>query len=259
MKYELLATIMIKILAIEDNPIHQEFLYIVTEELGYQLVGIADNAKDGLELLFSFNPDIILMDIEIHGKDDGIALADKINRLKPCPIIFTTAITNRETFDKAKNTAPYAYLIKPFTKEDLQTALELAIYRYAIDEQRKKSNEQIIPDWSEGIAFQKYLFIKRGSMIDKVEFDDILVVEVAKDRYCSIITQKDEYLVRSSLKDIGSKLPLKDYVQIHRSTIVRVNAIEQVDSAGTYLVINNKNITIGKTYREKILKHLNLL
>lgn len=249
---------MVKILGVEDNPLHQEFLFVATQELGYELSGLTDNAKDAVSLLFSTKPDVVLLDIEIRGQQDGISLANRINQLQPLPIIYTTARADRETIDRAKDTLPYGYLVKPFTKEDLQAALEIAIFRFAAERQ-KQEDIQSNQDWDSGIALQQALFIKAGDMIHKIRYEDILLVEVSKDRYCTVMTSGDEFLVRSPLKEIAARLPMEDFLQVHRSTIVRTTAIERIEGSGTYLIIRDKTITIGKTYREKILKSLNLL
>ncbi|MCI4651037.1 response regulator [Phaeodactylibacter sp.] len=249
---------MIKILGIEDNPIHQEFLFVVIQELGYELAGLADNAKQALELLFSTKPDVVLMDIEINGQQDGIALAKRINQLRPLPIIYTTARADRATLDRAKNTLPYGYLVKPFTQQDLQAALELAIYRFAKDQQERDPVTSA-PEWENGIALQQALFVKAGDMIHKVRFEDILLIEVAKDRYCTVSTAEDEYLVRSPLREIAVKLPMQDFLQVHRSAIVRASAIDRIEGSGAWLMVGNKTVTVGKTYREKLLNNLNLL
>ncbi len=249
---------MIKILGVEDNPIHQEFLFVVTQELGYELAGLADNARQALELLFATKPDVVLLDIEINGQQDGIELANRINQLRPTPLIYTTARADQATLNRVKGTLPYGYLVKPFTQQDLQAALELAIYRFAAD-QIERETLQVSPDWESGIALQQALFVKAADMIHKVRFEDILLVEVSKDRYCTVTTAEDTFLVRSPLKEIAAKLPMQDFLQVHRSAIVRASAIERIESSGAWLVVGNKTVTIGKTYREKLLNNLNLL
>ena len=96
----------IKILAVEDDPIYSESLDLVVQELGYELVGIVDNAFDALQLLDATSPDLILMDIEIRDSMNGIELAARINSTRRIPIIYVTAFKDKETFEKAKLTLP---------------------------------------------------------------------------------------------------------------------------------------------------------
>ena len=70
---------LIKILAVEDDPIYAESLELIVEELGYELVGIVDNAVAALQLVDETLPDLILMDIEINDSINGIELAARIN------------------------------------------------------------------------------------------------------------------------------------------------------------------------------------
>ena len=129
----------IKILAVEDDPIYAESLSLVVKELGYEFVGVVDNAVAALQLLDETVPDLILMDIEINDKISGIELAARITSSHRIPIIFVTAFKDKEVFNQAKLTSPKAYIVKPYDPASLQSAIELAIFRFSCPKQLRSS------------------------------------------------------------------------------------------------------------------------
>ena len=248
----------IRILAVEDNPLHQENILILVEGMGYELAGMADNAKDALQLLISTQPDVVLMDIEIIGEQDGVQLAEKISRVRPTPIIFTTALKDASTIARATTTEPYAYLVKPVQEDNLQAAIELAVYRFAKDKERVNA-ENLLPVWNSDVFFQDCLFSKQGGKLVKILFSEILIIEVAKDRYCKVQTAKETFLVRTSLREIAEKLPGNAFIQVHRSYIVRATSISSIDESEGIVEVDGIAVPLGKSYKEQILKMLNLI
>jgi DNA-binding LytR/AlgR family response regulator len=238
----------IKILAVEDDPIYAESLTLVVKELGYELVGIVDNALDALQLVDAAAPDLILMDIEINDKISGIELASRINHSRRIPIIYVTAFKDRTIFNQAKLTSPKAYIIKPYDAASLQSAIELAIFNSQVPDMFVHHPE------ARGDTF----YIKDNNRMVKVRLRDILVVEV-DEKYCFIITEQKRYIINMRLKDLLEKLPREDFIQVHRSFVVRKSAIEEVNIGEHTLRVAEKTIPIGKTYKEHLLATLKYL
>ena len=90
----------------------------------------------------------------------------------------------------------------------------------------------------------------------QVNTEDVLWVE-ALGNYMRIFTPKGKYTILSTMKDIASKLSTDEFVRVHRSFIVRVDKIETIED--NYILINQKQISIGKAYKEELTKRLNLL
>lgn len=238
----------IKILAVEDDPIYAESLEFVVNELGYELMGIVDNAAAALQAIQLTTPDLILMDIDINDSVNGIELAAKINSNKRIPIIFVTAFKDKETFRKAKLTSPKAYVIKPYEASSLQAAIELAIFNEAV-EGTVGLQSSSTPDT---------FYLKDNSRLIKIKLSDIVIVEV-DEKYCFIVTAQKKHIVNARLKDILQKLPPDDFVQVHRSYVVRKNAIDEVNVGEQTLKVMDKTIPIGKSYKEQLLATLNYL
>lgn len=244
----------IRILAVEDQPIYQATLFMITEKIGYELVGVVDNATDAIAQALTQRPDLILMDIQISGDKDGIETAQRLRSLYPCPLIFTTALADTDTIQRAKTALPYGYLVKPITAEKLQAAAEIAVYRFAQNE----TENNAMPDGQQ-VLVQDSFFIKDNNLLVKVPIKDILWAEADKDKYCKVITKDKVFFVRSPLKDIGDKLPPKEFVQIHRSIIAQLNQIQHINDFDSTLTIAGTELPVGKTFKSELINRLQML
>ncbi|MCI0468794.1 MAG: response regulator, partial [Nitrospirae bacterium] len=122
-----------KILVVEDSRIEAENLKLTLEELGYSVVDIKDSAKDAIKTAEEKKPDLVMMDIMLKGKISGIEAAMQIYNYCNIPIVYLTANSNDMIVLGATITEPFGFLIKPFNELDLSIAIEMAIYRHAIE------------------------------------------------------------------------------------------------------------------------------
>ena len=122
----------IKILIAEDEQIVAKNIEKRLTADGYHVVASVATGEEAIEEVKNLSPDIILMDIKLKGKIDGIETADIIRRDFQLPVIFLTSYADEETFQRAKNTEPFGYLIKPFESKELNRVVELALYKNRI-------------------------------------------------------------------------------------------------------------------------------
>lgn len=125
----------IRVLVVEDEVILAEDLRESLQRQSYLVVDTADNAEDAFRIATKTLPDIIMMDIHLRGKTDGIAAAARIREELGLPVVFLTAHSDPATLDRAKLSTPYGYLIKPFEEKELRTTIEIALYRHQADTQ----------------------------------------------------------------------------------------------------------------------------
>lgn len=237
----------VKILAVEDDAIYAESLEMLIDELGYELTGIADNAADTLALLNKAIPDIILMDIEINDSMTGVELAARLKHKCNAPVIFVTSHTDKETFNKAKLTFPEAYIIKPYTKESLQAAIELALMKADMP-----APVNIAP------AVEHSFYVKDNGSLYKILTGDILYIE-AEEKYCTIVTKQRKHTLNIRLKELLARLSPADFVQTHRAYIVRKDAIERIDLADQVVLVAGRQIPMGKSFKDELLNGFNYL
>ena len=122
-----------RILLVEDEAIIAHDLKRRLERLGYEVVGITDNGEDALALAAKRRPSLVFMDIVIQGAIDGIETAARMRPLLDVPIVFLTAHADPATIERAKQVGPYGYLVKPFEERELQTTIEMALFRHATE------------------------------------------------------------------------------------------------------------------------------
>jgi transcriptional regulator with GAF, ATPase, and Fis domain/AmiR/NasT family two-component response regulator len=119
----------LKILIVEDQFIESNDLKIILEKAGHRVLGIAKSVEQALDLLEMEKPQIVLLDIFLKGDRTGIDLAKTLTS-ENIPFIYLTANSNESTFESAKATNPYGFLVKPFREKDILAALEIASYRH---------------------------------------------------------------------------------------------------------------------------------
>jgi len=101
-------------------------------KLGYLFAGMASCYEDALEGILDTQPDLILMDIMLKESQSGIEVAKALHAAgKQIPIVFLTSVTDEQTMQEAVLTAPVAYLLKPFRREELHSAILLGLHKAA--------------------------------------------------------------------------------------------------------------------------------
>lgn len=128
-----------KLLLVEDEAIVAMDMAQQLGDLGYEIVGIADNGAEALRLVRQHRPDLVLMDVVIKGSQDGIQTAEQINAGPLTPVVFLTAFNDQATVHRAALTAPYGYVTKPYQIRELRAAIDVALYKSALERQLKVS------------------------------------------------------------------------------------------------------------------------
>ncbi|MBI2438003.1 MAG: response regulator [Lentisphaerae bacterium] len=131
-----------RILIVEDESIVAKDIESSLRSLGYAVAGIVALGEEAVELSGVLKPDLILMDVMLKGAMDGIAAAERIRREHSLPVIYLTAYTDDDTLERAKATAAFGYLLKPFEDRDLRVTIEMALYKHAMERREKEARER---------------------------------------------------------------------------------------------------------------------
>jgi signal transduction histidine kinase len=135
-----------RVVIVEDEGILVRDLSHRLANLGYAVVGTAGTGTVAIALAAQLQPDVMLMDISLRGRMDGIAAAKEIHRTTQTSCVFMTAHSDRVTIERAKTAEPYGYLIKPFEDHDLHSTIELALYRSRVERKSKKNQRWLSTD-----------------------------------------------------------------------------------------------------------------
>jgi PAS domain S-box-containing protein len=158
-----------KVMVVEDNRVVAEDIKNNLVEMGYTVNAIAASGRKALEAADRDSPDVAIMDIRLGSGMTGIDTAARLREEYHIPIIFLTAHADKDTVSKAKVTEPYAYLVKPFDAEELQSAVEIAVYRDQMERKVRESEQWlfttlksigdgvIATDWKGSVKFMNHV------------------------------------------------------------------------------------------------------
>ncbi len=213
-----------KILIVEDEVELANNISEILSNLDYQVAAVVDNAQSALEFLEHHEVDLVLMDILIHGDLDGIDLAYKIRESYDLPIVFSTAYSGTEYLERISSEIHEGYLLKPFTLDSLKTAVFFGLKRH---EEKKGKNKK-----SKG----SLKIMDKGYLVP-VPFTEVVYLK-ADGLYTKVYTKAKSYLVRDILKSFEDKLPVEQFIRVHKSYLVNLAYI------GSF---NAKKINLGET------------
>ena len=244
----------INVLIIEDTAEQSDALVKVLCQNNYAVAGVAANFTDALKLFYENTIDIIIIDVFLDGKPDGITFAESINIIPNAskPFVFLTSSQDRQIFERAKLTKPFSFLMKPFNELEILYALEMAVEKFYAQTNVFLSEEQ------DTVISSDFLFIKKKKSLKKVAIQEILYIEV-EERYCNIITEKEKFVILISLTKINDLLDKNKFVRTHRNTIVNIGKIEEIIPADNLILLKgNHKINLSDTYKD-FIKKMNIL
>jgi len=119
-----------KILIVEDEAVVSLDITRRLEKMGYDIIGRIASGEEALELIQQDRPDLVLMDINLQGDIDGIETANQLYQTYNIPVIYLTAYAGESTLERAKESKPYGYILKPFKERELRATIEVALSRH---------------------------------------------------------------------------------------------------------------------------------
>ncbi len=129
----------------EDEAIVRLDLREILEEEGYEVVGETGRGDEAVELARQHQPDLVILDIKMPGMD-GLAAAREINTVRTSAVLVLTAFSQRSLIEQARDAGALAYLVKPFQKEELLPAIEVALGRFAELRALEEENASLADD-----------------------------------------------------------------------------------------------------------------
>jgi PAS domain S-box-containing protein len=132
-----------KVLIIEVDPLVALDLQMEVEELGYEVVGVAESASEALLAAKMCHPQIAIAEVRLMGSMDGIQTARLLRNVYHVPVIFLTAYCDDATITRAARAMPYGYLIKPFRHRELKATLCVALHKAGEDARMRSAHEEL--------------------------------------------------------------------------------------------------------------------
>lgn len=197
----------IKILIVEDDSVSALNLKMSLENYRYDVIGIVSDTLSARNKIKIYNPDVVLIDIELQDDSDGIALAHFIRTQIPSAFIYLTSHSEQETLIMAQETEPYGYIVKPFDPVNLHTTIQMALYRFAEEQKRRENLSSLEHDKAH---LEKLLYATKHSDASEVLFGggkyrfDIALGETYYEDVKIKLTKKENAFIRLLLAQLGS-------------------------------------------------------
>ncbi|MBT6563284.1 MAG: response regulator, partial [Candidatus Scalindua sp.] len=134
---------MSRLMIVDDEAVITTQLEDRLQSMKYDVVGTASSAEESVSMARVLRPDLILMDIVMQGKFDGIDAAKIIKTDMDIPIIFLTAYADDKYIKRAIQADPFGYIVKPFRENEIKANIEIALYRKNLERKQKQTEERI--------------------------------------------------------------------------------------------------------------------
>jgi DNA-binding LytR/AlgR family response regulator len=244
----------VKILIVEDDTLYATEVEMLVNRLGYDVVHVTDNSEDGLYMINVMEPDLVIMDINIEGKLNGIEVAELVSE-KEIPVLFITSLTSQDLYERAKETSYVGYLIKPFDNLTLQSAIEFALQKLL----QKDLNQSEFKGWKKDLVVKDCLLIKQPTALVKLPIAEITYVH-SEGNYCHIYDcNGSRYLVNLSMVKLLEKLSSKKFLRIHKSYIVHLDYVSGIALGIGELTVASATLPVGRTFKDKLLSRFDVL
>jgi AmiR/NasT family two-component response regulator len=156
-----------RVVIAEDEALIRMDLAEMLAEEGYEVVAQAGDGEAAVGLVEQHRPDLVVLDVKMP-KLDGIAAAQRIASQRIAPVVILTAFSQRELVERARDAGAMAYLVKPFTKNDLVPAIEMAISRYA----ELQMLESEVADLTERLETRKLVDRAKGALQAQLDLSE---------------------------------------------------------------------------------------
>lgn len=234
---------------VEDELLIARSIIQTLNELGYRSSEAAISYTEAMDMLEQEQPDLVLLDINLSGKKDGIDVAEQINQHYKIPFIFLTANSDTATIERAKKVKPHAYLVKPFTKEELFASIEIACSNF----NQLKLKE---PQPNTGFKMAQAIFVRENHSFHKILLSEIVFVE-SEENYVKVnMINGKRIMVRSTFSDFLEQLPGDLFFRTGRSHAVQLDLIDKIDP--TEIHIKGHRIPLSKTNKDELYERLGI-
>ena len=247
----------IRTLIVDDEPLARARLRrFLAEHPEIEVIGECGNGKDAVEAIRKDAPDLVFLDIQMP-EMTGFDAIGKLKRNEMPTVIFVTAYDQYAL--QAFEVHALDYLLKPFTRERLASAVERAKAQVK-HRQRGELDERLESLLSDLRTERKYLdrlVVKTVGRVYFLKTDEIDWIEAAGN-YLKLHIGRDAHMIRETMNSIEAKLDPDKFLRIHRSTIVNIDRIKELHPmfSGDYSVIlkNGAELSLSRNYRDRFLE-----
>jgi two-component system, LytTR family, response regulator len=255
---------LIRVLLVDDEPLARSMLReMLSGDPQVVIVGESSNGHEALEAIRAHSPDLIFLDVQMP-ELGGFEVLDSLGKGEIPHVIFVTAYDQYAV--RAFEVQALDYLLKPFDQERFDISWQRAKAQIIRDRNGGRTMDQrilaLLEELKSGKEYLERLVIKTGGRIYFLETCEIDWIE-AEGNYVSVHSAKKSHLLRETISSLESQLDPKKFVRIHRSSIVRLDFIRELQPwfHGEYRVIlqDGTQLTLSRNHRDKLQEALGKL
>jgi two-component system LytT family response regulator len=255
-------TALIRVLIVDDEPLARGVLReMLQSDPEVVIVGECGNGKEAVEAIKELNPDLLFLDIQMP-EMGGFEVLDALDEGQAPHLVFVTAYDQYAV--RAFEVHALDYILKPFDRERFEVSWQRA--KAQVLRERNGGVEQkilsLLEDLKAGTKYLERLVIKSSGRIYFLETNEIDWIQ-AEGNYVSVHTGKKSHLLRETITSLENQLDPKKFLRIHRSAIVRIDRIKELQPwfHGEYHVVLNDGtqLTLSRNYRDRLQEALGKL
>ncbi|MCE3227521.1 MAG: two-component hybrid sensor and regulator [Bacteroidetes bacterium] len=222
-------------LIVEDELLIAELIWEILKGAGHTNIRHASTVDAAVKEIEKEKPDMVLTDINLESQKSGIDLANILNEKYKIPFIYITSHSSSDIIGKAKHTLPNAYIVKPFKKEDLTVAIELAMFNTDKNKPATGSAE---------------LMVKEGRAMIRLNCDHITWLETEGNYVTIYLENGKRKVVRVPLSELHQQLPSSQFVRTHKSYLVNKKHVTEIRASN--LTVNGTELPIGRAFQSDV-------
>jgi len=243
----------LNILIVDDEPpARKKLRSFLGKEQKVGLIAEAENGVEAVKCIHDKKPDLVFLDIQMPGMT-GFEVIETIGIENMPPIVFVTAYDQYAI--EAFEVQAVDYLLKPFDHERFSKSFKRALERVAVPKDHASVIQQAIDRINQGEKYLQRIMVNIGQRYFFIQVADIAYIS-AEEKYVNLHTEKRSYLIRNTMNRLEQRLDPAKFARIHRSYIVNVDFIKEMQpwSHGDYIVILNDGakLTASRRFRERL-------
>lgn len=216
-------------------------------------------ATDYLSAILSLEeyakPDVVIVDLSLPGKQDGVRLAELVMSRYELPVVVVADRNNASHLDAVRMLQPLGCLLHPYHPSDVQVTLELLAHRVRHTDILSPLRQQAFVSLADS-PMRDCLFLRKKNSFKRVLISDILML-AADNNYTEIYTREEKFVYSALLRQMESRLADHSFVRVHRSYIINIAAVEGFE--GNHLFVGGMEVPVSKSYRDAVFAILRVL
>jgi two-component system LytT family response regulator len=245
----------IRAIVVDDEELGRDRLQsLLSEQPEVEIVGVCADGASAVETIDREQPDLVFLDVQMPGMD-GFEVIENLDPSRLPAVVFVTAHDGHAI--RAFEIHALDFLLKPFDQTRFEKALERARTQLAAKQGQVIDSRlvSLLEELREERKYPERLIVKSSGRVFFVRAEEIDWVE-ASGNYVKVHTKADAHLLRESMKNMEAKLDPKTFVRIHRSAIVNIDRIKELEPwfHGEYIVImrDGTRLTASRVFSDRL-------